>query len=184
MICLQSTLCNWCFALLYVKHTYRREGNKYILLGLLIYELTQFEFNLAVWKWRNNMTLESAKSRISSFSIKSIYSLKHCNIEGHIVWFSIKVTTLNSKFLMVYSSENILFLYLHFTWLYGSWNHQRILKKHPFWKYDGWFSSEVSKPTSVKYPWNHTFSGMTKIDFHQYCPIIFISLTRSSQYCL
>ena len=68
-----------------------------------------------------------------------------------IVWFSIKVTTLNSNFLMVYSSENILFLYLHFTWLYGSWNHQRILKKHPFWKYDSWFSSELWKPSSVKY---------------------------------
>ena len=51
---------------------------------------------------------------------------------------------------MVYSSENILFLYLHFTWLYGSWNHQRILKKHPFWKYDRWFSSEVSKVASVR----------------------------------
>ena len=33
-----------------------------------------------------------------------------------ILWFSIKVTTLNSNFLMVYSSENISFLYLHFTW--------------------------------------------------------------------
>ena len=35
--------------------------------------------------------------------------------EEHIAWFSIKVTTLNSNFLMVYSSENISFLYLHFT---------------------------------------------------------------------
>ena len=51
---------------------------------------------------------------------------------------------------MVYSSENILFLYLHFNWLYGLWNHQRILKKHSFWKYDGWFSSEVSKLASVR----------------------------------
>ena len=66
------------------------------------------------------------------------------------VWFSINVTTLNSNYLMVYSSGNILFLYLHFTWLYGSWNHQRILKKHPFWKYDRWFSSEVSKVASVR----------------------------------
>ena len=53
-------------------------------------------------------------------------------------------------FLMVYNSENILFLYLHFTCLYGSWNHQRILKKHPFWKYDSCFSSEVSKLASVR----------------------------------
>ena len=101
-----------------------------------------------------------------------------------IVWFSSKVTTLNSNFLMVYSSENMLFLYLHFTWLYCSSNHERILKKHPFWKFDDWFSSELSKPTLVKYPWNHTFLGMTKIDFHQYSPKIFISLTKYSQYCL
>ena len=67
-----------------------------------------------------------------------------------IVWFSIKVTTLNSSFLMVYSSENTLFLYLHFTWLHGSWNHQRIWKKHPFWKYDSWFSSERSKLALVR----------------------------------
>jgi hypothetical protein len=67
-----------------------------------------------------------------------------------IVWFSIKVTTLNSNFLMVYSSENILFLYLHFTWVYGSWNHQRILDFFFFWKYDSWFSSEVSKLALVR----------------------------------
>ena len=67
-----------------------------------------------------------------------------------IVWFSSKVTTLNSIFLIVYSSENTLFLYLHFTWLYGSWNHPIILKTHPFWKYDSWFSSDVSKLASVR----------------------------------
>ena len=64
------------------------------------------------------------------------------------------------KFLTVYSLENILFLYLHFTWLYGSWNHQRILKKHTFWKYDNWFSSDVSKPTLVKYPWNQAWQKL------------------------
>ena len=52
--------------------------------------------------------------------------------------------------MIVYSSENTSFLYLHFTWLYGSWNHQRILKKHPFWNYDSWFSSEASKLASVR----------------------------------
>ena len=51
---------------------------------------------------------------------------------------------------MVCSSENVLVIYLHFTWLYGSWNHQWILKRHLFWKYDGWFSSELPKPTSVR----------------------------------
>ena len=32
------------------------------------------------------------------------------------------------------------------------------------------FSSELSKLTSANYHWNKAFSGMTKIDFHQYCP--------------
>ena len=40
---------------------------------------------------------------------------------------------------------------LHFTWSYGSWHPQRILKKYPFWKYDSCFSSELSKLASV---WN------------------------------
>ena len=79
------------------------------------------------------------------------YGLIHKRDSKHrSVLFSIKVTTLNSNFLMVYRSENISFLYLHFIWLYGSWNHHRILKKHPFWKYDSWFSSEVSKLASVR----------------------------------
>ena len=116
--------------------------------------------------------------------LKCLFGVFNSSKKRNKVWFSIKVTTLNSNILMVYISENILFPYLHFTWLYGSWNLQRILKKHLFWKYDGWFSSEVSKPTLVKYPWNHTFSGMTKIDFHQYCTIRFISLTKCSHYGL
>ena len=32
----------------------------------------------------------------------------------------------------------------------------------PFWKCDSRFSSEVSKLTSVLYPWNDAFSGMKK----------------------
>ena len=57
----------------------------------------------------------------------------------------------------------ILFFHLHFTWLNGSWYQQRILKKLSFWKYESWFSSEVSKLTSAIYPWNNTFSGMKKM---------------------
>ena len=42
-----------------------------------------------------------------------------------------------------------LYFHLHVTWLYGSWYHQKNLEKKAFWKYDSWFSSEVSKITSV-----------------------------------
>ena len=69
-----------------------------------------------------------------------------CKYTVHTVWFSIKVKTLNLNFVMVYSSENSLFLYLHFS----SWNHKRILKNYPFWKCNSWFSSEVSKLASVR----------------------------------
>ena len=59
------------------------------------------------------------------------------------------MTQVNWKFLLVKSSERS--FYLHLIWLCGSWFHQRILKKLPSWKYNSWFSSEVSKLTSV---WN------------------------------
>jgi hypothetical protein len=97
-------------------------------------------------------------------------------------WAGKKVTILYSKFFIVKSSGIIQFFYLHFTWLCGSWNDQKLLKKLPFWRNDSWFSSEVSKSTSVKYPWNDAFSGMTKIDFDPYCPIIVIVLTKCSLY--
>ena len=56
----------------------------------------------------------------------------------------------NIRNLLMRSSEIALFFYLHFTWLYDSWHFQRIWKKYPFWKYDSWFSSEMSKLTSVR----------------------------------
>ena len=52
------------------------------------------------------------------------------------------------------SSKTCFDFYLHFTWLCGSRYHQRFLKKYPFWKYNSWFSSEVSKLTSVWYKLN------------------------------
>ena len=56
------------------------------------------------------------------------------------------------------SSEMIFFFfYLHFIWLYSLWNHQT------YWKYDSWFSSELSKLTLVFYHWNDAFSGMKKL---------------------
>ena len=63
-------------------------------------------------------------------------------------------------FLIQKISEITLFFYLHFPWLYGPWQQQRILKKYPFWKHDSWFSTEVSKLTSVFYARNDAFSGV------------------------
>ena len=95
-------------------------------------------------------------------------------------WPAKKVTIYFPIFYWVKTSENTLFFSLHFTWLYDSWNHQRVLEKWPFCKYDSWFSSLVSKLTSVFYPWNNAFSGMEKIDFHKYFPVIVIDLTKCS----
>ena len=58
-------------------------------------------------------------------------------------------TNLNSIFCLLKGQKLILFLYLHFTWLCGSWHHQRILKKYPFWKCESCFPSEASKFTLV-----------------------------------
>ena len=58
---------------------------------------------------------------------------------------------MTAGFLLRSQNKSFSFSYLNFTWLYGSWHHQRILKKYPFWKHDSRFSSEVSKPTSVKW---------------------------------
>ena len=80
------------------------------------------------------------------------------------------------------SSGIIKVFHMHFSWLCGSWNNHRLLKKLSFWRNYSRFSSEVSKLTSVKYPWNDAFSSMTKIDFYPYCPIIVIVLTKFSLY--
>ena len=105
--------------------------------------------------------------------LKKLFSNKDWPAKKVIIYFSI--------FYLVKTLENTLFFSLHFTW---SWNHQRVLEKWPFCKYDSWFSSLVSKLTSVFYPWNNAFSGMEKIYFHKYCPVIVIVLTKCSLYCL
>ena len=65
-------------------------------------------------------------------------------------WPALKVTIYFPIFYWVKTSENTLFFSLHFTWLYDSWNHQRVLEKWPFWKYDSWLPSETSKITSAR----------------------------------
>ena len=65
-------------------------------------------------------------------------------------WEGKKVTIPNSTFLIVKSSDMILFFYLHFTWLCGHEIIKEFLKNINFWKYDNCFSSEVSKLTSVR----------------------------------
>ena len=64
------------------------------------------------------------------------------------------VTKVYLKKLLVKSSKNNFIFYLNFTWLCVSWKLHRILKKYPFWKFESWFPSEVSKLTSANYHWN------------------------------
>lgn len=82
-------------------------------------------------------------------------------------WRLKKETKVNPLFLSEKKWELTLSFYLHFPWLYGPWKQQRVLKKYPFWKHDSWFSSEVSKLTSVFYPRNDAFSDMKKSYFKQ-----------------
>ena len=74
----------------------------------------------------------------------SFYCSKVCPIENN--------THLHSLFCLLKVQKLILFFHLHFTWLCGSWHHQRIFKKYPFWKNDSSFFTEVSKFTSAEYP--------------------------------
>ena len=60
------------------------------------------------------------------FNLK-IWAIFHLGISKD--WGPKKVTIYFPIFYLVKSSENILFFYLHFTWLYGLWNYQRISKK-------------------------------------------------------
>ena len=124
-------------------------GNLFILqrlLFVLVNKIKRAE-NIILQTDRNNVHWHF---KVISAAFNQMLWLHRLGLNVSIIWFSSKVTTLNSNFLIVYSSENVLFLYLHLIWLYGSWNHQRTLKKHPFWKYDRWFSSEVSKVASVR----------------------------------
>ena len=90
----------------------------------------------------------------------SIRKTKNCFLVKD--WILKKQTKVYSRFLLKKFQTSFLFFRLHLLWLWKSWHHQRILKKLPFWKYDGWFSSEVSKFTSVFYLWNDAFSCMKR----------------------
>ena len=82
---------------------------------------------------------------------------------------------------MVKHSERIQFFYLLIPLLCGSWEHQRILSNKPFWKYDSWFSFEVTKLTSVFYPWNDSFLGMKKNNLTTNNVIAFDSIKIQTQ---
>ena len=47
--------------------------------------------------------------------------------------------------------EYLIILISFNTCLCGSWNHQRILKTKPFWKYKSWLPSKVSKLTTIQH---------------------------------
>ena len=87
-----------------------------------------------------------------------------------------KETKLNQVFCLIKVQKSFSFSYLNFTWFYGSWHHKRILNKYPFWKHGSWFSSEVSKLTSVFYPQNYAFSGIKNKYFNQNMPWLLTKL--------
>ena len=75
-----------------------------------------------------------------------------------------------SKFLLMKSSKKYFIFssacYL-IIWLMIS---PKFFEKKAFWKYASWFSSEVSKLTSVNYPLNDAFSYMKKKRFSTILP--------------
>ena len=86
-----------------------------------------------------------------------IYSISKWKRQSISLFFS------NEKF-----KKQILFFYLHFTWLCGSWKFQRILKKYWFWKCESWFPFEVAKLTSANYPLKWCIFSHDFYHFNQY----------------
>jgi hypothetical protein len=99
-----------------------------------------------------------------SCTISDLHNANFCQKKTQLIWI-LAENGLNSDikseplktiqisiqfFCLIKSSILILFFYLHFTWLCGSWHHKRILKNQPFWKYESCFPSEVWKLTSVR----------------------------------
>ena len=59
-------------------------------------------------------------------------------------------------------------------WNIDSWKLKRILKNKPFWKYDSWFSSEMSKRTSARnmlnLPLKYRFMEAKIVYYMCHCP--------------
>ena len=69
--------------------------------------------------------LKFLRARIVRKPFRASFYLPEVNKD----WPVKKVTIFNTIVHLEKTSENILFFCLHFTWLCGWWNHQRILKK-------------------------------------------------------
>ena len=87
-------------------------------------------------------------------SVVKVVEFKACEIlsldQRYKLCLVKKDTKFNQVFCLIKSPEIIFIFYQNFTWLYGARNHQRILKKYPFLKYDHWFPYKVSKFTLVR----------------------------------
>ena len=66
-------------------------------------------------------------------------------------------------------------------WLTASPNN---FEKNAILKNDSWFSTDVSKLSSMKYTWNYAFSDMTFSMFTNISALIVIDLIKCSLYCI
>ena len=127
-----------------ISYPYKCQFWYHIMYFWAIWLLTKMEFILCYTR-----PITALKFfELSLFSLINSVWLKYDKFELNFL--------LNKKFRIFF------IFYLHFTWLYGI----RLTKdffKLPFWKYDSYFSSEVSKLPSVFCYWNDAFSGIKKI---------------------
>ena len=114
---------------------------------------------------------------------KKVFEIRAQLHSLHKLWSVKKETDLNSIFCLIKSSEiDFIFLpafYLIMFLMTSSKNFEKIA----ILKNDSLFSSEVSKLTSVKYPWIDAFSGMKFTILTNIAPLIVIVLTKCSLYC-
>ena len=80
-------------------------------------------FQVLVDKMKEIVTVMKNVQAIFSHQFQSI---KLCSVK--------KDTKLNQVSCLIKSSETMFIFYLNFIWYYGSWHHQRILKKIPILK--------------------------------------------------
>ena len=124
--------------------------NMPMILVVLTWKLLQPEFTYSFCILLRKKIFEPRYLQSFFALLWSLFSLQSKLYIPSRLLFEMNVTKAISKNVLVKSLEKTLFFYLYFTWLCGSWKLKRILKNKPFWKYDSWFPSEVSKFTLVR----------------------------------
>ena len=115
--------------------------------------------------------LQKMMPNLQAFIPQSSYSLSQ-NSEIVRSWTNMRIqVTSDSRYFVVkikWHCDFIIDFWANSYFIFQM-HHAKIFKMRyikslykPFWKYESWFCSEVSKTHFTKYPWNHAYAGMKK----------------------